>query len=94
MIAKKSQQVPAIWNQHLATRRTNNDVEAWHSTISSSIPRSHSSMNTMIPFLQKENSLTTNKFEILKKQVVEKHKTSVKQDLNDFNISIIHIELI
>ena len=52
--AKYSKQGPAIWNQHLALRRTNNVLEGFHPMMSSAIRRTHPNVGEIIEFFKNE----------------------------------------
>ena len=57
--AKRSKQCPAIWNQHMAVRRTNNVLEGYHSMMTSCMRRVHPSVSEVIEFFKNRLSVSS-----------------------------------
>jgi hypothetical protein len=92
--AKRSKQCPAIWNQHMAVRITNNVLEGYHSIMTSCMRRVHPSVSEVIEFFKNRLSVSSDKFLKLKQNFVlsPSKKPTKKQFDFDLRIELTHQE--
>ncbi len=93
--AKMSKQGPEIWNQHLATIRTNNASESNHSIQSSIIPRHHGLVSEIISYFKHSDSKSSDQFLKLQNNFASSQSRSSRTQKDfDFNLTITHEEFI
>jgi hypothetical protein len=83
---------PGFWNHYQRQRRTNNDLEGYHSHLNYAFPKHHPNLAKLVKFIQQNHGVSKDIYYKTMAGNYEVKKQTKKEKEKDLNFELIHQE--